>query len=135
MDHCLESASYLGACEPEVAPVLVCNAAHLAPDCAYPIVGCEAELDALKACVYPAGSCGTRKCFTGKGAGTPVLKCDVVCGGVVYTSACGETGKTKSFPMDCECQIDGEPVGTCQNVTGDGSTGMDCCSVYFAESE
>ena len=67
--------------------------------------------------------------------GAPSMKCESVCGGVVYTSACGKVGSGSGFPMDCECQIDGEPVGACQNVTGDGSFSLGCCSTYFAESE
>lgn len=138
MDHCLERASYLGPCVSEHEALLLCRAADPpvdSEDCDKPLGPCEGELDALLACVYPAGPCEGGTCSPGQGAGTPTLQCDVACAGAVYTWACNKSSKTQGFPMDCVCQIDGEPVGACQNVTGDGSHGLSCCSVYFAESE
>lgn len=137
MDHCLERASYLAPCESEYEEVLLCGAAHppLDPlDCNKPVASCDAERDTLLGCVYPAGPCEPGECFAGQ-AGAPAMECNFVCGGVVYTSACGQGGVKSDFPMDCSCQIDGEPVGTCQSVTVNGVTSLGCCSAYFAESQ
>lgn len=138
LDRCLELIAYVGPCQPEYAERLLCLAAHppLDPeDCNKPMDPCPAELDAVKACVYPAGPCDVGQCVAGPPEGTAAMQCDFVCGDVVYTSLCGESGKASGFPMDCLCQIDGEPVGTCQAVTGMGATSLGCCSAHFAESE
>ncbi|MEZ4311277.1 MAG: hypothetical protein R3F14_24815 [Polyangiaceae bacterium] len=136
-DHCLEHASYLGPCESEYEALLLCRADHPSfdpMDCDKYVVTCEAESDALVSCVYPAGPCGSGECVVG-GPGTAAIECSIACGGVVYTSACGQKGSNSGFPMDCTCQIDGELIGTCQNVTANGSANLGCCSVYFAESQ
>jgi hypothetical protein len=138
MDHCLEKASYLTPCEAEFEAFVACAATRkpLDPPACTEWEGesdCSDELDALYACVYPTGPCETERHCTLSGPNT-FSECTATCGGVVYTSACEHSGLTTPFPMDCACQVDGETVGTCQNVTGDGSVGFDCCSEYFADS-
>ena len=141
MDRCLETASYLEPCAPEYEVALLCYATAFIPNdppaCDTPpdATACETETDALLACVFPAGPCEIGQCVAGGPSPGPAIVCDRLCGGVVYTSACGQVGSGAGFPMDCECQIDGETVGTCQNVTGNGSAGLGCCSEYFAVSE
>ena len=141
MAECLELASYLDPCESEYEALLLCQTAHppLEPsDCNKHPVSCDTQLDALKACVYPAGPCDVGKCIAGSGSASdpgPAMEFNFVCCGVVYTSACGQAGSNSGFPMDCTCQIDGEPVGTCQSVTGLGVNTLGCCSAYFAESQ
>lgn len=137
-DGCLERASYLSPCESEYEALLQCSTSHPpldSVDCTKPPVDCETQQNALEACVYPAGPCEPGACVTGNGLGAPALACDFVCGGVVYTSACGEVGSSGDFPLDCTCQIDGESVGACQSVTSIGVSGFGCCSVYFATSK
>lgn len=134
-DHCLEHATYLRPCAAEYETLVRCEAGLEwldSPSCNAAKGGsaCEAELGKLLDCVYPTGACESQ-CTAGEPGAE--LECTYLCGEVTYISACNPSGSDGAFPMDCACQIDGEDVGKCQNVTADGSAGLGCCSSYFAE--
>jgi hypothetical protein len=133
VDDCLEQASYLAPCQAEFEALMLCDIAGPPVEACFAIPdACDAAADALWACVYPTVPCeSTTVCKAGSND-EPSMTCTTVCGGVVYMSACGL--ERSGFPMDCICQIDGETVGTCQNVTGNGSARLGCCAMHFAES-
>jgi len=133
--NCLEIASYQGICEPELEAQLLCLKAHPPADpmnCYVSVPECKSELDARLSCVYPAGPCDIGECHIG---GKPYIACTITCGGSVYTSDCDSEGPGAEPPIDCDCRIDGELVGTCQAVTFVGTGTLGCCSDYFAHSK
>ena len=134
-DHCLEHAAYLRPCASDYEALVRCETGLTwldQPNCTETKSGtaCEAELGALLDCVYPSGACESQCAVGADGA---ALECTYLCGGVTYVSTCNPSGSETGFPMECACQIDGERVGGCQNVSAEGSAGLGCCSSYFAE--
>ncbi len=137
IDQCLEGASYLAACAAQYEATVRCRATIEwldKPECDKPQGSCVAEADALLACLYPTGECQPKgySCVPGEGGTT----CTILCGGVSYVSLCSADPSTGKHPLHCTCQIDGEVVGSCQNVSGNGTWlwGFGgCCNTYFAE--
>ncbi len=136
VDQCLEAATHLAPCAAAYESLTRCSATLEwldEPECTKRRNSCAAEADALFACVYPTGGCEL-PCESA--AGVDGTSCSVGCGGVSYVSLCSASPDTGKWPMDCTCQIDGETVGSCQNVSGNGTyywSGGGCCSTYFAE--
>ena len=98
------------------------------PECTKRENSCAAESDALSACIFPTGECEMpTECVAGRA-------CTTICGGVSYVALCSPS--SGGWPMNCTCQIDGKAVGSCQNVSGNGTNfwgAGGCCNVYFAE--
>lgn len=135
--RCEEAAGYLGSCIPAFEAMLSCDTEPPPPDpafCRYSEPSCQAELDALVACVYPAGPCGQGECVAGSGTGDPAMECTVACGGVTFIAACNPV-TSGSFPYTCTCLRDGITLGSCQALSGDGFGQFGCCSGLFAETQ
>jgi hypothetical protein len=144
-DNCFDQCQqvYQPGCEAQAEAYLQCVINFLSPNCDFPDYDCSVESQQLDEC-FSGGSCVTEGCDTGGGS----CSCSGNCGGNPVVASCfanGGPGGGQSSSSNgggppppgggftCECFLNGEYFGTCDDSPMDVCNGIEqgCCAQVF----
>lgn len=127
LERCEADLLDVGICRDAMAAFYACETENRTDpeDCTG--APCKEAIDAVYACVFPAGSCEPGEC--GNDPGDPLM-CKHSCGGVSYEVEC-----TASSELSCTCRIDGQVVGACTQAPTILPVVTGCCAGFFAASQ